>query len=139
MRTNASDKGRDLSVFKVHQDMLSGVTRKRVIIQCKHWLTKSVCPADISLVKDQVKLWEPPRIDILVIATTGRFTADAISMIERHNQSDSAMTIEMWPESHLEKILASKPALVAEFGLRSKVCFQFCTSAKTAQQIANKL
>ena len=89
-----------------------------MIIQCKHWLSKSVAPKNFSEVKEQVKLWEPPRIDILVIATTGRFTADAISLIERHNQSDSAMTIEMWAESHLERVLASNPALVAEFGLR---------------------
>jgi len=118
MDTNAPDRGRDLSVYRVYQDTLSGVTRKRVIIQCKHWLSKSVAPKNVSEVKEQVKLWEPPRIDILVIATTGRFTADAISLIERHNQSDSAMTIEMWAESHLERVLASNPALVAEFGLR---------------------
>jgi hypothetical protein len=118
MRTNAPDRGRDLSVSRVYQDTLSGVTRKRVIIQCKHWLSKSVSPTEFSEVKEQVKLWEPPRIDILVIATTGRFTADAISLIEKYNQSDSAMTIEMWAESHLEKVLASNPALVAEFGLR---------------------
>ncbi|MDV2995098.1 MAG: hypothetical protein N4J56_004752 [Chroococcidiopsis sp. SAG 2025] len=118
MHTNAPDQGRDLSVDRIYQDTLSGVTRKRVIIQCKHWLSKSVSPTDLSELKEQVKLWEPPRIDILVIATTGRFTADAISLIERHNLSDSAMIIEMWAESHLERVLASSPALIAEFGLR---------------------
>lgn len=118
MRTNAPDRGRDLSAYRIYQDRLSGVSRERVIIQCKHWLIKSVSPADLSEIKEQLKLWEPPRIDILVIATTGRFTADAISLIEKHNQSDSAMTIEMWTESHLERVLASNPALVAEFGLR---------------------
>ncbi|BAY22287.1 hypothetical protein NIES2100_20500 [Calothrix sp. NIES-2100] len=118
MHTNAPDRGRDLSVYRVYRDRLSGVIRRRVIIQCKHWLTKSISLPDLSAVKDQVKLWEPPRVDILVIATTGRFTADAISYVEKHNQSDSAMTIELWPESHLETVLASNPALVAEFGLR---------------------
>ncbi|WP_069789344.1 restriction endonuclease [Cyanobacterium sp. IPPAS B-1200] len=118
MCTNAPDRGRDLSVYKVYQDRLSGISRKRVIIQCKHWLSRSVSKNDFSMLKEEVKLWEPPRIDILVIATTGRFTADAISLIEKHNQSDSAMVIEMWAESNLERVLASNPAVVAEFGLR---------------------
>ncbi|GIQ69026.1 restriction endonuclease [Xylanibacillus composti] len=118
MHTNAPDRGRDLSVMRVFKDGLSGVTRRRVLIQCKHYLTKSVNPADIALLKDQIKLWEPPRIDDVVIATSGRFTADAVALIERHNQSDSALKIEMWPESHLENLLARRPALIAEFQLR---------------------
>ncbi|WP_375505540.1 restriction endonuclease [uncultured Nostoc sp.] len=118
MHINAPDRGRDLSVYRVHRDLLSGVIRRRIIIQCKHWLTKSISVPDLSAVKDQVKLWEPSRMDILVIATTGRFTPDAVHYVEKHNQSDSAMTIELWPESHLETVLASNPHLVAEFGLR---------------------
>ncbi|MEH2091602.1 restriction endonuclease [Nostoc sp.] len=118
MHTNAPDRGRDVSVYRVHRDRLSGVIRRRIIIQCKHWLTKSISLPDVSALKDQVKLWEPPRVDILVIATTGRFTSDAVNYVEKHNQSDSAMTIELWPESHLETVLASNPDLVAEFGLR---------------------
>lgn len=118
MHTNAPDRGRDLSVYRIYRDRLSGVIRKRVMIQCKHWLNKSISLSDLSAIKEQVKLWEPPRVDVLVMATTGRFTADAVNYAERHNQSDSAMMLELWPESHLETILASSPALVAEFGLR---------------------
>lgn len=118
MHTNAPDRGRDLSVYRIHRDQLNGVTRQRVIIQCKHWLIKSVSLQDISSTKEQVKLWEPPRIDNLVIATTGRFTTDAVDYAERHNQSDSAMVISLWAESHLEAILAPVPAMIAEFGLR---------------------
>lgn len=84
MHTNAPDRGRDLSVYRVHRDRLSGVIRRRTIIQCKHWLNKSISLPDLSATKDQVKLWEPPRVDILVIATTGRFTADAVNYVERH-------------------------------------------------------
>lgn len=118
MHTNAPDRGRDVSAYRVYQDPLSGVIRQRIIIQCKHWLNKSISLTDISSLKDQVKLWEPPRINTLIIATTGRFTADAVDYVERYNQSDSAMKIELWAESRLETILASNPALVAEFGLR---------------------
>jgi hypothetical protein len=57
-------------------------------------------------------------VNVLVIAATGRFTADGVAAIEKHNASDSALKIEMWPESHLERLLASRPALIAEFALR---------------------
>ncbi|MFO1493091.1 MAG: restriction endonuclease [Lysobacterales bacterium] len=118
MKTNAPDRGRDLSVYRVYADALGGTLRQRVIIQCKHWQSKSVAPADIAALKEQMKLWEPPRVDIHVIATSGRFTSDAVAVVEKHNQSDSALRIEMWPESHLERLLASRPAIIAEFGLR---------------------
>ena len=63
-------------------------------------------------------LWEPPRVDVLVIATTGRFSSNAVSMIEKHNNADRALRIEMWPESHLERLLAQRPSVIADFGLR---------------------
>lgn len=118
MKTNAPDRGRDLSVYRIYTDPLGGVLRQRVIIQCKHWQSKSVGPTEIATLKEQMKMWEPPRVDIHVIATSGRFTSDAVAIIEKQNQSDSALRIEMWPESHLERLLASRPAIIAEFGLR---------------------
>lgn len=116
--TNAPDKGRDLSVDRVTRDGLTGTIRNRVIIQCKHWLTKSISVKEIAALKEQIKLWEPPRVDVAIIATSGRFSADAVASIEKHNQSDSGLRIEMWPESHLETLLASKPQFIAEFNLR---------------------
>lgn len=118
MKTNTPDRGRDLSVYRVYADPLGGTLRHRVIIQCKHWQSKSVAPSDIATLKEQMKLWEPPRVDIHVIATSGRFTSDAVAVVERHNQSDSALRIEMWPESHLERLLASRPGIIAQFKLR---------------------
>lgn len=117
-RTNAADRGRDLSADRVSRDSLSGETRSRVIVQCKHWLDRSVTLPDVSAVKDQMDLWQSPRVDVLIIATTGRFTTDAVDFTEKHNSSDRAMKIEMWPESHLERLLAERPGLVAEFRLR---------------------
>lgn len=118
MKTRAADRGRDLSVIRVINDGLAGVTRQRVIIQCKHYLKASISADDVSLLKEQIKMWEPPRVHVLIIATSGRFTADAVALIERHNESDSVLRIEMWPESHLERVLASRPAIVGEFRLR---------------------
>jgi len=118
MKTNAPDRGRDLSVYRVYTDPLGGTLRQRVIIQCKHWQSKSVGPSEIATLKEQMKMWEPPRVDVHVIATSGRFTSDAVAIAEKQNHSDSALRIEMWPESHLERLLASRPAIIAEFGLR---------------------
>jgi hypothetical protein len=118
MHTNAPDRGRDLSVTRVVVDPLAGTIRSRVIIQCKHWLSRSVALDDVTTLIGQMKLWEPPRVDIHVIATSGRFTSDAVAYIERNNQSDTALRIEMWPESHLERLLAARPSLIAEFRLR---------------------
>jgi hypothetical protein len=39
-RTNAPDRGRDISVDRGLPDSLSGVMRQRIIIQAKHWLIK---------------------------------------------------------------------------------------------------
>jgi uncharacterized lipoprotein YmbA len=118
MHTRAPDRGRDLSVMRVTVDGLSGTSRHRIIIQCKHWLSKSVGLSDASVAAEQTKLWTDPRVDALVIATSGRFTADAVQWIERHNAAGNLPKIEMWPESHLERLLASRPPLIAEFHLR---------------------
>lgn len=118
MRTNAQDRGRDLSVDRVWNDNLGGVTRKRVLIQCKRIGKKSINANDVALLSQQILLWEPPRVDVLVIATTSRFTEQAVAAVERNNDGDRALSIEMWPESHLERLLASRPTLVAQFKLR---------------------
>ncbi len=117
-QTRAPDKGRDLSVVHVQNDQLSGVRRFRVIIQCKHSLSKSVSATEVSVTRDQMALWQPPRVDRLVFATSGRFTADAVSLVETHNQSDRALAINMWPDSHLERLLAARPHLIGQFRLR---------------------
>jgi hypothetical protein len=116
--TNAPDDGRDLSVQRVFQDKLAGTKRQRGIIACKLWTSKSVDLSEVTLLKDQMSLWQPPRVDFLVLATSGRFTTQAIRWIEIHNQGDSALSIEMWAGSHFEKLLAERPALVEEFKLR---------------------
>jgi hypothetical protein len=118
--TNAPDRGRDISVFRIESDPLEGVRRRRVIIQCRNWQSRSVGAGDVSDLRSQMELWQPPRVDDLIIATTGRFTADAIALVEQHNQSDRALHISMWPDSHLERLLAARPHLIAQFRLRQR-------------------
>jgi hypothetical protein len=119
-KTNAPDRGRDLSVTRVTIDELSGTSRQRVIIQARHWLRKSVGLQDVITVKEQMALWGEPRVEVVIIATSGRFTTDAIQWIEKHNTNGEVPRIEMWPDSHLELLLASRPGMVAEFGLRGR-------------------
>lgn len=118
MKTRAPDRGRDLSVTRVTTDPLSGTRRQRIVIQCKHWLSKSLSLPDVVGAREQTRLWENPRVDVLIIATTGRFTADAVQWVEKQNMDGSLPLIEMWPDSHLERLLAARPALIAEFRLR---------------------
>ncbi len=118
MRTNAPDRGRDLSVTRVTVDPLSGTFRHRVIIQCKHWLSKSVSLPEVQSAAAQTELWTDPPVHVLIIATSGRFTTDAVQWIETRNHKGTLPRIEMWPESHLESLLAARPALIAQFNLR---------------------
>jgi len=118
--TNAPDRGRDLSVMRVINDPLCGSRTSRVIIQCRLKSGSSIGMSDIAVLKEQMSLWEPPRVDELVIATTGRFTTDAVDWVERNNREvNQTLRIEMWPESHLERLLALRPSLIADFRLRS--------------------
>ncbi len=111
MQTRAPDRGRDISVQRVLSDPLSGVTRQRVIIQCRHQRSKSITPDDISKTLTLVKLWEPPPIDVLIFATSGRLTGDAVRWYEQHNEKRERPSIEPWVESHLESLLAQRPYL----------------------------
>jgi hypothetical protein len=117
IHTTAPDRGRDVSVERVHVDPLGGSRRDQVVIQCTHWLRNSVGPTDVANAITSVGLWEHPW-DVLVLATSGRFTVDGVSYIERHNAERRMPRIEMWPESHLESLLASRPRLVAALQLR---------------------
>lgn len=116
-RTNAPDRGRDITADRVFRDALSRVERQRVIVQCRHWQRRSIAAADLERAVAQAKLADP---DALIIATSGRFTTDAVDWIDKHNGRHERPAIEPWPESHLESLLASRPDLIAEFGLRPK-------------------
>jgi Restriction endonuclease len=118
MKPNATDSGRDVEVHRVTVDGLSGTRRERVVIQCKHWQTKSVGRDDLVLCEAAVRLWEPPRVDVLVVATSGRFSKDAVAWKERRDQERTVPRVELWSDSHLEMLLARRPHMIASYGLR---------------------
>ncbi|MFE0527144.1 restriction endonuclease [Micromonospora parva] len=118
MKANAADRGRDISVERVIHDGAGTVRTERVIVQAKHWLSRSVPPEDISSALTRISLWEPPVIRGLVVATSGHFTPDAVAWVEKHNEAGKVPLIDLWAESRLETLLSERPWLVAKYGLR---------------------
>jgi hypothetical protein len=91
-----------------------------MILQCKHWLSKSVADTDIANALTKMAHWEPPAVDIMVVATTGRFTSDAVRWVEQHNHQGKRPLIELWPENAIERMLARRAPLVVKYGLRGE-------------------
>ena len=117
-KTTATDRGLDISVNWVHTDPLLGTVRKRIIIQCKHWRERSIGVHDIATLREQMKLWQPPRVDYVILATSGRFSTDLVDYVEQHNQSESPLHFVLWPDSRLEVLLSTRPHLIDEYSLR---------------------
>lgn len=118
MPTRASDRGRDIQAYRLASDPLMPSRRVRIIIQCKHWTTKSVNPDDVTAVLTRMALWEPPMVEVVIIATCGRFTADAVALIEKREEARQLPRVIMLADSDLETLLSQHQGLIAEFGLR---------------------
>ena len=118
MHTNAPDRGRDISAERVVSDSLTGTKRLRVIVQCKHFTTRSVSLADVTATLAAVSLWEPPPIDVVIVATSGTFTADGVQYIDKHNAERKRPEIQMLARTDLERQLASRADLVNTYKLR---------------------
>ncbi|MCQ2002222.1 restriction endonuclease [Arthrobacter zhaoxinii] len=119
MNTNAADRGRDISLERIVQDAAGSTRTERVIVQAKHYTSKSVGPGDVQDSLSRLSMWQPPVIRFLIIATSGRFTADAVSIVEQHNGLGKQPQIEMWPDNRMEVLLAQQPTLAITYGLRS--------------------
>jgi hypothetical protein len=116
--TNAPDRGRDLSVERIVTDGLLGSRRERVFVQCRH-TSVSLSANDVEKAATPLRLWEPPPVDVLVIATSARFTTDALQWIDSFNQEGRTEIIP-WANSHLELLLAGRPQIVDDFGLAAE-------------------
>lgn len=116
-KENAPDRGRDLSAERHLSAGANTVRVERVIIQCKHYLTKSVRDVDVDQAITQAGHWTPPVVETVIIATSGDFTTDAVATIERHNGKGVLPRVEPWNKTQLEALLASQPTLAAGYGL----------------------
>lgn len=56
-RTNAADRGRDLSLDRVLEDGSGDMRVERVIVQAKHYTSKSVSPIDVHGTLASLPLW----------------------------------------------------------------------------------
>ncbi len=119
MNTNAPDRGRDISLERVVADSSGTVRTERVIVQAKHYTSKSVSPMDIQSSLASLSTWEPPVIRFLIIATSSTFSADAVLIMDKHNDSGKQPQIERWPASKLEMLLSQRPKFAITHGLRS--------------------
>lgn len=116
-KTTASDRGRDISAYRAIEDPLSGSRTERVLVQCKHWTSRSIGPTDVSDALSTITLHEPPPVDVLVLATSGRFTDQGVAVIEKHNEDRKQPRLEVWANSHLEVLLARHPQAAVGLGL----------------------
>ena len=109
MKTNAPDRGRDISATRVFIDEVNGTERRSVVFQCKHWLTKSVGVKEILVLLEEVKLWSRPFVEVFVV-TCGSFTQDAVDWREKREINNKSPRVYFWPGSHLEHVLATRPS-----------------------------
>jgi hypothetical protein len=119
MKTNAADRGRDISLERIVKDSAGPTRTERVIVQAKHYTSKSVTPGDVHDSLSRLSMWEPPVIRFLIIATSSRFTADAVSIVDQHNALGKQPQIEMWPDNRMEVLLSQNPILAITHSLRS--------------------
>lgn len=110
MKTNAPDRGRDLSAERVMNDELSGTKRVHTLIQCKHWVNRSINITNITTLLAETKLWNR-RFAVVIIVSSGRFTQDAVDWRENRESEGKFPAVEFWPDSHLEHLIASRPSL----------------------------
>lgn len=118
MNVNAADAGRDIEAYQVVSDGLLSEDHLRVIVQAKHWPARGVGASEIAeLVHSKLPLWEGEPVRVLIVATTGSFTQDAVRWVDDHNRAAKRPNIVLWSSSELEAILRKWPAVLAEFGL----------------------
>jgi len=119
-KTNAPDRGSDISAYRVIHDAGGIARHERTVLQAKHWLRTSIGPRDVYDALASLPLLEPPPIHHLIIATSGRFTADAEGVIRKHNTDGKLPFIEMWPDTHLGRLVSKRPDLIAKYQLRGE-------------------
>lgn len=118
MNVNAADAGRDIEAYQVVRDGLLSEAHLRVIVQAKHWPARGISPSEIAeLVNAKLPLWEGEPVRVLIVATTGSFSQDAVRWMDNHNRAANRPSIVPWSSSELEAILRKWPAILAEFGL----------------------
>jgi hypothetical protein len=103
--TRAADRGRDLAVDRMTVDTLAEPFANASSSSARPGDPRSVQPTARPRLRHSA-CGSRPR-DLLIIPTTGRFSADAVMWIERHNNDGARPKIQPWANSKLETMLAS--------------------------------
>lgn len=117
MKTRAPDRGRDLSLERILRTPTGESRMERVLVQAKHWLSKSVRDSDVSALVVKAELWMPP-FHAVIMVTSGRFTTDAVTWSEIRASNGQRPDVELWSEADLERLLSRFPTIAAAHGLR---------------------
>lgn len=117
MKTRAPDRGRDLSLERVLRTPTGESRMERVLVQAKHWLSKSVGDSDVSALIVKAETWAPP-FHAVIMVTSGRFTTDAVTWSEIRASSGRRPDVELWSDADLERLLSRFPSIAAAHGLR---------------------
>lgn len=117
MKTRAPDRGRDLSLERILRTPTGESRVERVLVQAKHWRSKSIGDNDIAALVAKAETWSPP-FHAVIMATSGRFTTDAVTWSELRASSGRRPDVELWSEADLERLLSRLPSIAAAHGLR---------------------
>jgi restriction endonuclease len=118
MNVNAADAGRDIEAYQRVGDGLVSERLERVIVQAKHWPKRGIGSSAIAdLVHAKLPFWEGEPVRVLIVATTGSFTQDAVRWVDNHNRAAKRPDIVLWSSNELDNLLRRWPALIDELGL----------------------
>lgn len=79
-----------------------------MLVQAKHWLTKSVSHHEISQAVTTAEGWTPS-FDVVIVATSGRFTTEAVNWADKRSTAGRRPDVELWPDSELEALPRPTP------------------------------
>jgi len=117
MKTRAPDRGRDLSLERILHTPTGESRAERVLVQAKHWRSKSIRDSDVSALVVKAETWTPT-FHAVIMATSGRFTSGAVTWSDTRASSGRRPDVELWSEADLERLLSRFPSIAAAHGLR---------------------
>lgn len=114
--TNAPDRGCDIRADWAHSDETRGTVREKFVIQCKHRRNSNISASDIEDLRNITITYG--NVDVYLIITSGKFTDQALQVIQEWNENNAKPKVEVWGDWKLEQLLASHPDLIIQYGLR---------------------
>jgi hypothetical protein len=96
---------RDISTVRAATNSEGRCACLRTLVQCRHPVSGQISFEELMLVKEQVALWNDPPFDVIVLATSGRFTDEAQRWAVVHNAASRKPRFELFSRDKLEQML----------------------------------